>query len=687
MLLASCHPHTEVSLDTVADTLKEKTYELEQVNPIEVVGRFISPDKTDTLLFRRYSNNTHRYFDSLPIWGDNFMPGDDTVWFRENDIAMKVTTADGRLVHTQTEVMYVHRVISLPDILPGYDVLAVVWRYQDYSGIKPCHIVSVKDGQWTELGAFTVNTNIFPDTLTDGMIDSFLEKHNGIWMYRDYDEQMQWYEEHEGKCPMKPLLNILNTRTKKYNFQENIDYLCYWGYDHDEALRYNSTDSAKVDSIAKLVRKMNLRMTPYNTLSEIKKEFNKIFDNWYSTYDFCQRDMLENILRSRMQFHLSNPVTYRYWQSSNDYNPLKVAASPDGKLKFYTTWNISDGTMGGWITFYQYIDSNGKLVCKEWQGDRRFDCQSNPTKVWQFTYHDSTFYVLKSFWRACSCEWGYSMEIATFDNGEPTYHIHFFPNMKEYNEIKKLSYVNGEWEESDWVREGGSYCVSYTCRFLDVDYNFDPKTLTVTATTQADTGEVVKTERWKLKTDKDEQPCKLIAWNGIIFDTTIVGHFSSLQNNDKLQIIAYSTTDKQYVNINQLPKNLQGFELLDTICGTWNWHIFLNGKLILIDSTYLQLLYLEKLNKTMPDGRDAIAVVFDNYGNHYPDCSIMGFINGKLTQFAEIGISIHRCMNRYIRKEKGEYLYYSIESIPEDDSMVKYRPIKNLIAESIIWQY
>ena len=252
MLLASCHPHTEVSLDTVADTLKEKTYELEQVNPIEVVGRFISPDKTDTLLFRRYSNNTHRYFDSLPIWGDNFMPGDDTDWFRENDIAMKVTTADGRLVHTQTEAMYVHRVISLPDILPGYDVLAVVWRHQDFSGIKPCHIVSVKDGQWTELGAFTVNTNIFPDTLTDGMIDGFLEKHNGIWMYRDYDEQMQWYEEHEGKCPMKPLLNILNTRTKKYNFQENIDYLCYWGYDHDEALRYNSTDSAKVDSIAKL---------------------------------------------------------------------------------------------------------------------------------------------------------------------------------------------------------------------------------------------------------------------------------------------------------------------------------------------------------------------------------------------------------------------------------------------------
>lgn len=499
MLLSSCHPHTEVNIDTVSGTLKEKTYELEQVNPIEVVGRFISPDKTDTLLFRRYSNNTHRYFDSLPIWGDGFMPGDDIVWFRENDIAMKVTTADGRLVHTQTEAMFVHRVISLPDILPGYDVLAVVWRHQDFSGIKPCHIVSVKDGQWTELGSFTVNTNIFPDTLTDGMIDGFLEKQNGIWMFSDWTEQLQY----EGECPMRPLRSILNTKAKKYDFQENIDYLCYWGYDQDEALRYNSTDSAKVDFIAKLVRKMSLRMTPYNTLSEIKKEFNKIFDNWRSTHAWYQHDILEEILRSRMQFHLSNPLTYRYWQPHNNHSPLTVAASPDGKFKFYTTWNISDGTMGGWITFYQYIDSKGKLVCKEWQGDRRSDCQSNPTKVWQFTYHDSTFYVLKSFWRNCSCEWGYSMEIATFDNGVPTYHIHFFPDMKEYNEIKKLSYVNGAWEESDRVREGGSYCVSYTCRFLDVDYDFNPKTLTVIATTQADTGDAVITKRWKLKTNNE----------------------------------------------------------------------------------------------------------------------------------------------------------------------------------------
>ena len=203
--------------------------------------------------------------------------------------------------------------------------------------------------------------------------------------------------------------------------------------------------------------------------------------------------------------------------------------------------------------------------------------------------------------------------------------------------------------------------------------------------TEADTGNVVKTEHWKPKNDTEELPCRCIAMEGILFDTTIFGHFSSSRNIDNLRIIAYSKPDKQYVNIKHLPKGIQGFELLDSIGWAWEWHIFLNGKLI--DSTLYQLLYLEKLTKTMPDGRDAIAVVFDTYGNHYPDCDIMGMQNGRLTEFAKIGISIHRCMSRYIRKSNGKYMYYSIEAVPEDDSMVKYSPIKSLIAESMHWQY
>lgn len=490
LALAACNQKPD---NTVSDSMKVKAYEMEQENPITIVGNFISSDKTDTLQFRHYSNKTHRYVDSLPIWGDDYMLGDDIDWFRENDIVMKVTTADGRLVHTETDAMYMLRAIPLPNLLPETDAIAVVWRCRDFSAIRQCYIVSVKEGQWTELGSFTVNYNAFPDTLTEGMIDGFLEERDGVWMFSDWTEQLQ----SEGECPMRPLRNILDTKAKEYSFQENLDYLCYWGfYDYE----WESIDSAKMNSVANQVRKMNLRMTPYNSLSEIKKEFDKIFNNWNSTYDFYQRDMWENILRTRMRFHFSNPITYRYWKPTSRCNPLEVAVSPDGKFKFYTTWDICSGTMGLWITFYQYIDSNGNLVCKEWQGDRRFDCKSNPTKVWQFTYHDSTFYVLKSFRRAYSVAWGYSMEIVTFDNGEPTYHIHFFPDMKDYREIKKLWFKNGQWEESDWVKEDGSYFVCFTDHCLSVNYDFNPKTLTVIATTQADTGDAVITKKWKLKT-------------------------------------------------------------------------------------------------------------------------------------------------------------------------------------------
>lgn len=208
LALAACNHKPD---NTVSDTLKKKAYEMEQENPITVVGNFISSDKTDTLQFRHYSNKTHQYIDSLPIWGDDYMLGDDIDWFRENDIVMKVTTSDGRLVHTENDAMYVLRAIPLPNLLPETDAIAVVWKCQDFSAIRQCYIVSVKEGQWTELGSFTVNYNAFPDTLTEGMIDGFLEKRNGIWMFSDWTEHLQY----EGECPMRPLRDILNTKEKE----------------------------------------------------------------------------------------------------------------------------------------------------------------------------------------------------------------------------------------------------------------------------------------------------------------------------------------------------------------------------------------------------------------------------------------------------------------------------------------
>ena len=263
--------------------------------------------------------------------------------------------------------------------------------------------------------------------------------------------------------------------------------------------RIENLSDIEIDSLASQARRLNIKTTPYKSVKDIKKEFDRINVKWNEAYPFT--GIWTDVLFGRLEFHLSNPVTFQQWNgASND--PIRVSASPDGKYKFYTTWDICEGTMGEWVTYYQYIDSDGKLVCKEWQGDRRFDCKRNVLDVWQFDYHDSTFYVLKSVWQGSSREWGYNMEIVTFNDGVPQYHIHFFPGKKEYGEIKKVTVVKGVCvDESDWVKEDGAYGICYTYHALDVDYTFNPKTLTITATTQDEETSQTKVEKWKLKTD------------------------------------------------------------------------------------------------------------------------------------------------------------------------------------------
>ena len=237
-------------------------------------------------------------------------------------------------------------------------------------------------------------------------------------------------------------------------------------------------DSATIDSVAGVVESMHMRCLPYRSVEEIKKELGAISEMWDDSPDYKVKELWEAVLWARLEFHLQNPVTFREWEPSSEWDPLTVSASPDGKYKFYTTWDICTGTMGTWVTYCQTLDPDGNPVCRLWQDDREPECRGNVVDVWQFELHDTTFYVLKSLWKASSCEWGYGMEIVTFSGGTPTYHSRFFPE-----------------EES-----GESYGVCYTNNFLDIDYSFDPKTLTVTAETQADGRDKLTTKKWRLNT-------------------------------------------------------------------------------------------------------------------------------------------------------------------------------------------
>ena len=261
-------------------------------------------------------------------------------------------------------------------------------------------------------------------------------------------------------------------KQKKYSFQENKDYLNLMGVPDNDLPKkdFETVDTSKVDSIANILRGIGINMTPYKTIKEIQHEFHAIGDSMYSLNSWENRTLWTDILLGRMKFHLANPITFNEWEPSPKHNPLKVLVSPDGKYKFYTTPDICTGTMGEWRTYIQYINSDGKLECTEWD-------YINVLEIWQFDYNDTTFYVLKSGWQGSSCEYGYTISIATFDNGKPTYHSHLLPES-----VEKIDFC-------------------YTCHALDVDYTFDPNTLSITSTTQDDIKDSCVTKTWRLKTD------------------------------------------------------------------------------------------------------------------------------------------------------------------------------------------
>ena len=257
---------------------------------------------------------------------------------------------------------------------------------------------------------------------------------------------------------LKSSEDVINTKEKDAVFQENLNYLRSMGYDEDND---SYIDVSAVNKAATLFKAMNMRMTRYPALEKIKKELSTIQES----YSMDNNDILRSVFIQRIKFHLSNPITYYEWKPTSECNPLRVLVSPDNKYKFYTTEDLCEGSASERVTYYQFLDSTGHLVCKEWQG--------NVMDVWQFNHNDTTFYVLKSEWIGGMSDVGWGMEIVSFVNGIPTYHTHFFPNMNE-----------------NTTKIGKRIRIRY-------DYTFHPQTLTIT--TQGDIDQDCKQEKWQLK--------------------------------------------------------------------------------------------------------------------------------------------------------------------------------------------
>ena len=262
-------------------------------------------------------------------------------------------------------------------------------------------------------------------------------------------------------------------KEKTYSHEENVEYLCDLAHDSPGHLKYWLSDG-QIDTIADGFRKLNMKMSPYTSMQAIKHELDEV---WHLCYDNVYEGVLYGIALSRTEFHLHNPITWREYKSTEDYNPLKVFTTPDEKYKFYTTYDICRGSAGDFMTYYQF-EEDGKMMCKLFEGRNDDYWQhSNVRDVWQFDYHDSTFYVLKGIYQEAGCVWRYSLDIVSFErNGALKYHDRFIPNDRK-----------------------DVYDIAWTYSCLPVGYVFDPETLTVTARTQE--GDSLVTKTWKLKID------------------------------------------------------------------------------------------------------------------------------------------------------------------------------------------
>ena len=187
---------------------------------------------------------------------------------------------------------------------------------------------------------------------------------------------------------LKSSKDVINSKEKDAVFQENLNYLRSMGYDEDND---SYIDVSAVNKAATLFKAMNMRMTRYPALEKIKKELSTIQES----YSMDNNDILRSVFIQRIKFHLSNPITYYEWKPTQVCNPLRVLVSPDNKYKFYTTKDLCEGSASERVTYYQFLDSIGHLVCKEWQG--------NVMDLWQFNHNDTTFYV-SSYNTTTGCE-------------------------------------------------------------------------------------------------------------------------------------------------------------------------------------------------------------------------------------------------------------------------------------------
>ncbi|MBO6117021.1 MAG: hypothetical protein J6P44_00585 [Bacteroidales bacterium] len=207
---SSVTTNTEM-LDTEEDKQEDEKQEDENLFYDSVkfksfAGRFLSADKYDTLSVEVFIAETGKRVDSVHIDDDNFPDPqiESRIYFKDFP-ALKAKQCLG-----------LQDIIRLDNLLPdGRDALAIVWNFKGQTSFRTCYIYKAEKNKWKLLGMFTFHLWLSNEDSLEFRTDcipKFLEKHNGEWMYRDYDEYLEAGNDDINDFPMKKLSSLIKKR-------------------------------------------------------------------------------------------------------------------------------------------------------------------------------------------------------------------------------------------------------------------------------------------------------------------------------------------------------------------------------------------------------------------------------------------------------------------------------------------
>lgn len=283
-----------------------------------------------------------------------------------------------------------------------------------------------------------------------------------------------------------------------------LSLICFSGcHDHPSTTTSipQDSDSTTADTIISL----RLPQEHYTNIYHVVQEL-------YTLYQICDAATYcpntaielsslgyESIFYNRLLFHLqdtttfNNDIDFDRWGMSSI--PFRTFSSPDKKIKFYTYVPRSMGSMWMPDKFIQYKDNHDSIIAHEWQNNLRWDGRTSPDTVWQFNYHDTTYYIVRSYFRT-GPERTLSVEIISLENGKIKFHTHFFPEDFEPSLVCVLT--NPDGSDYEWREEGTYWILAYSNRWHPIGLSFDPETLTLTAQTEDNNGNPI-TKRHRLR--------------------------------------------------------------------------------------------------------------------------------------------------------------------------------------------